>query len=128
MTRLQCEECGKSYIYEEDDFCPRCGAYNHPPRAGAPEPVVRRDGVNEATHEGSFLHREIHREKAQRRRLHLDQPKQPAKPRAKQVTVQAPLAGAGPQAAKQKKGALSAVVTIIIWLVIILQILAAFLD
>ena len=127
MTRLQCEECGKSYIYEEDDFCPRCGAYNQPPRAGAPEPVVRRDGVNEATHEGSFLHREIHREKAQRRRLHLDQPERPA-PKRRPVTIQMPLAGAGPQAAKQKKGALSAVVTIIIWLVIILQILAAFLD
>ena len=67
--RLVCSECKKVYDYNVDDFCPRCGAYNQPPKAGAPAAVVRRDGVNEENHEGSFAHREVHREAAQRRRV-----------------------------------------------------------
>ena len=66
--RLVCSECKKVYDYDMDDFCPRCGAYNQPPKAGAPAAVVRKDGVNEENHKGSFVHREVHREKAQRRR------------------------------------------------------------
>ena len=64
--RLVCSECRKSYDYDVDDFCPRCGAYNQPPKA-ASTAVVRKDGVNEANHKGSFVHKEVHKEKAQRR-------------------------------------------------------------
>ena len=67
--RLVCSECRKVYDYDVDDFCPRCGAYNPPPKAGAPAAVVRKDGVNEENHRGSFVHREVHREAAQRRRV-----------------------------------------------------------
>ena len=65
--RLVCSECKKVYDYDVDDFCPRCGAYNHPPKASSPTAVVRKDGVNEANHKGSFVHKEVHKEKAQRR-------------------------------------------------------------
>ena len=67
--RLVCSECKKVYDYDVDDFCPRCGAYNPPPKAGGATAVIRKDGVNEANHEGSFVHQEVHREKAQRRRV-----------------------------------------------------------
>lgn len=30
--RIRCETCGKSYHYMRHDTCPRCGAYNRPPR------------------------------------------------------------------------------------------------
>ena len=32
MRKVCCEECGKKYDYDVDDFCPRCGAYNPPKR------------------------------------------------------------------------------------------------
>jgi len=31
MRRVRCYECGKSYDYDEEDFCPKCGAFNQPP-------------------------------------------------------------------------------------------------
>ena len=35
MRRVKCEECGKVYNFDVDDFCPRCGAFNQPPKASA---------------------------------------------------------------------------------------------
>ena len=35
MRTVQCYECGKRYDYDEDAFCPRCGAFNQPARASA---------------------------------------------------------------------------------------------
>ena len=77
MIRLVCEDCGKVYNYEVDDFCPRCGAFNHPPKLtkfDARGHVVRVDGVNEQNHAESFSHEEIHTERRVRQKLHLDQP------------------------------------------------------
>ncbi|MEG0779215.1 MAG: hypothetical protein RRY95_05310 [Oscillospiraceae bacterium] len=67
MRRVQCEECHKVYDYDEDDFCPRCGAYNLPPKAER----TRVDGLNEAGHPNSFLHEELHNEERQRRQMGL---------------------------------------------------------
>ena len=89
MQKVRCYECGRSYDYDEDAFCPRCGAFNLPGR----EHTVRvgeltedrRDGLSEKGHSGSFLHREFHKEERQRRRLDQDreetprQAKQPAR-------------------------------------------------
>lgn len=75
MANIVCENCGKRYDDQKDDFCPKCGAYNQPQhrwREDAHGNVVRVDGVNESNHEDSFVHREVHREKAQRRRVGLD--------------------------------------------------------
>ena len=30
MRKVQCAECGKRYDFDEDDFCPKCGAFNQP--------------------------------------------------------------------------------------------------
>lgn len=32
MRRVKCEDCGKHYDYDEDAFCPYCGAFNQPDR------------------------------------------------------------------------------------------------
>ena len=75
MKRIVCEECKKVYDYDRDEFCPRCGAFNPPVRTwgvDAQGNVVRVDGVSEQNHAGSFVHREVHREKAVRRALGMD--------------------------------------------------------
>jgi len=28
MSRIKCESCGKIYTYQDNEFCPKCGAYN----------------------------------------------------------------------------------------------------
>ena len=28
MRKVRCYECGKTYDYDTDDFCPKCGAFN----------------------------------------------------------------------------------------------------
>ena len=30
MQKIRCEDCGKTYDYEADAFCPNCGAFNQP--------------------------------------------------------------------------------------------------
>ena len=74
MQRVKCEECGKVYNFDMDDFCPRCGAFNQPPKASAINAdgsVIRLDGINEKNHAGSFVHEELHEENRERRRMGL---------------------------------------------------------
>lgn len=75
MGRIVCEECGKVYDFDRDEFCPRCGAFNQPVKTwgmDAKGNVIRVDGVSERNHEGSFVHKEVHREKAVRRAVGMD--------------------------------------------------------
>lgn len=70
MRKVRCYECGRSYDFDVDDFCPRCGAFNQPGKQtsiGADGSVVRSDGLNEKNHAGSFVHREFHSENRSRR-------------------------------------------------------------
>ena len=30
MRKVRCHECGKTYDFDTDDFCPKCGAFTHP--------------------------------------------------------------------------------------------------
>ena len=81
MRKVTCHECEKRYNYDEDGFCPRCGAFNtpsHASRIGADGSVVWIDGLNERNHHNSFVHEELHDEDRERRRLKLDReaPKQ----------------------------------------------------
>lgn len=74
MQKVRCYECGKSYDFDEDDFCPRCGAFNQPRRSiriGADGSVVRVDGINERNHKNSFVHEELHEENRERRAVGL---------------------------------------------------------
>lgn len=75
MRKVKCYECGKTYNFDMDDFCPRCGAFNQPQRTmriAADGSVVRNDGLNENNHQGSFVHAELHEENKERKRKGLD--------------------------------------------------------
>lgn len=50
MRTVQCYECRKRYDYDEDGFCPRCGAFNQPERSRAS--VRRTDSRTAALAEG----------------------------------------------------------------------------
>jgi len=120
MRRLICEDCKKIYDFDVDDFCPRCGAFNQPNKkwgVDAQGNVVRVDGVNEANHKESFVHREVHSEKARRRVTGMDRdaaaPPQPAVRPAK--TLGKP--------AEKKSGA--SVLGTILWIVVVVNILRA---
>lgn len=74
MRKVRCYECGKSYDFDVDDFCPRCGAFNQPGKStciGADGTVVRTDGLNEKNHAESFVHQEFHAENRVRRAVGL---------------------------------------------------------
>lgn len=48
MRKVRCYECGKTYDYDTDDFCPKCGAFNQPPKSttiDANGAVIRVDGI-----------------------------------------------------------------------------------
>ena len=60
MRKIQCYECGKSYDFDVDDFCPKCGAFNQPGKSAAiaaDGAVVRTEGLNEKNHAGSLENR-----------------------------------------------------------------------
>lgn len=87
MKRITCEDCKRTYDYDKDEFCPRCGAYNRPDNTwgvDAKGNVIRVDGVNERDHAGSFVHRELHHEKDVRKRAGMDwqPPKAAQRPQA----------------------------------------------
>ena len=96
MKKVRCYECGRSYDYHEDPFCPRCGAFNqaaHSTCVGADGSIVRVDGINETNHAGSFLHKEYHEEEKERKRTGLDKGVQripSSRPVKKRTTRKAP--------------------------------------
>lgn len=125
--RLVCGECKKVYNYDVDDFCPRCGAYNPPKkqwRVDATGNVVRVDGVNEADHKGSFVHKEVHREKAVRRVVGLDRDEgakvQRRKPAASRPSV--------PRNEGKRTGQGGSVIRAFVAIVFLLQFLRACMD
>ena len=90
MKRLICADCGKRYDFDVDDFCPRCGSFNQPQKKwgfDANGNVIRVDGVNESNHAGSFVHKEVHREKVVRAVKGLERDLLPP---AKKVTTSKP--------------------------------------
>ena len=127
MIRIVCEECGKAYNYEVDDFCPKCGAYNQPPKAGTP--ARRSDGVNESNHAGSFVHQEVHKERQMRMAAGLDKGRSAAAARRKTAAerrvstppVTFPRQGQR-QRGKSSGSAVSAIV-LIVWIIFMANIL-----
>jgi len=120
MRMVKCYDCGKRYNYDEDGFCPKCGAFNQPPaitRVGADGSIVRVDGINEQGHTGSFVHKEYHQEERQRRRVGLDKSveriPEPAPKAAPKVRPAGKTLAAGNQ--KQAEKGIGIVIAIIIW-------------
>ncbi len=62
MATIRCKACGKTYNYAKEGFCPKCGAYNRPPRQ---EWVDAEGGIHYAGQEKECYERkECHEEKA----------------------------------------------------------------
>lgn len=75
MRLIVCENCGKPYDFERDDFCPKCGAFNQPVKTWTTDSqgnIRRVDGINEKNHAGSFVHSEVHKEKRIRQAKGMD--------------------------------------------------------
>ena len=61
MATIRCKSCGKTYNYAKEGFCPKCGAYNRPPRQ---EWVDAEGGIHYAGQEKECYERkECHEEK-----------------------------------------------------------------
>lgn len=125
MRRVRCYECGRSYNYDEDGFCPRCGAFNQPGKStsvDADGTVVRVDGLNERGHRNSFVHAELHEENRERRGSGLSKD---GKSSAAAVHMSAPPARKQ-QDGRTRKSPLAVVVWIIM-AIIFLNVLSSFL-
>ena len=94
MRKVRCYECGKTYDYDIDDFCPKCGAFNQPPKSttiDANGAVIRVDGINERGHAGSFVHEELHEENRERKRMGLSKGTRRTAAAASQPSAQRPV-------------------------------------
>lgn len=38
MASIRCKACGCTYDYDKEGMCPKCGAYNRPPRRERVDP------------------------------------------------------------------------------------------
>ena len=116
MRKVRCYECGKTYDYDTDDFCPKCGAFNQPPKSttiDANGAVIRVDGINERGHAGSFVHEELHEENRERKRMGLSKGIRRTAAAASQPSAQRP---ASRQSGRQSGKAQPAVGKLIFWI------------
>ena len=116
MRKVRCYDCGKGYDYDEDGFCPKCGAFNLPWNTAtiSVDGVIRREGINERNHKGSFLHAELHEENRERKGTPLEQNESFSMRRAK--------------VSRTEKRKQVSVVRAVIFTIIALNFLIAFLD
>ena len=124
MAKVRCYECNRTYDYYEDGFCPRCGAFNQPPplsRIDANGNIVYHDGINERNHNGSFVHKEYHRENRKRAFTALEQDVR----RAAVRVAKKPRALSAERTGKSK-GAGAAIGAVIAWLAFLSAILEIF--
>ena len=114
MPTVTCYDCRKKYDCAEDGFCPRCGSFNQPRKGSytvaANGDIVRSDGINEASHAGSFVHKEYHAEERQRKTQGLD----------REV-----FAGMKPKKAAGKRGSAAGGIFMLVWLAAVALILFA---
>ena len=142
MRRVKCEDCGKVYDFDTDDFCPRCGAFTFPKgdRIGTDSSVVRVEEICESNHKDSFLHAEYFVEKRRRKAAGLDRGADrsrdsqwaPAPGGAKTAKVSGPLPTAAKSASRARKAAFATegqeLRKIIGWLVGIVILASFFLE
>ena len=113
MRRVKCEDCGRVYDFDTDDFCPRCGAFTFPKgdRIGTDSSVVRVEEIRESNRKDSFLHAEYFVEKRRRKAAGLDRGADrsrdsqwaPAPGGAKTAKVSDPLPTAAKSASRARK-------------------------
>jgi len=126
MNMVRCEDCGRLYDYEEDGFCPKCGAFNQPPRD---KQEMRVDGVSEEGHAHSFFHREFHKEERERRHSGLDRSARRGAPEEKEQTVPAENAASRPIPGLRRPapagGRMSALITGVVFFIVLINLLRA---
>ena len=113
MRRVKCEDCGRVYDFDTDDFCPRCGAFTFPKgdRIGSDGSVVRAEDIRESNRKDSFLHAEYCSENRRRKAAGLDRGADrsqgsqwaPAPGGAKTAKVSGPLPTAAKSASRARK-------------------------
>ena len=128
MQKVRCYDCGRGYDYDEDSFCPNCGAFNQPLRSlriGADGSVVRVDGLNEANHANSFVHQELHEEKRERRRVGLDKGVQRIQRTAARTAPARPVPSApvSSRTGRRSQQHKSNPLTIVVWIIIMIMII-----
>lgn len=121
MRTVTCYECGKKYNYDEDGFCPRCGAFNQVRKGSYVTAengdIVRVDGINERAHENSFVHKEYHEEERERKKMGLD--RELPKRTAGRVDESGGVIRGQARTGRKKKAAPAAIVFGIIWFVMV---------
>ena len=71
MASIRCKACGKTYDYRKEGFCPKCGAYNRPPRQ---EWVDAEGAVHYAGQEKECYEEKVcYEEQTRRPKLHIRQ-------------------------------------------------------
>lgn len=144
MRRVKCEDCGKVYDFDADDFCPRCGAFTFPKgdRIGADGAVVRVEGISESNHKGSFLHEEYHAENRHRKATGLDRGADrsrglhwaPTPSAGKRAGISPPVSSASRPAAQPRNSAaapeaeIKKVIGWLVGIIVLLSFLFQFLD
>lgn len=123
MHMIKCEECGRRYDYDDDGFCPHCGAFNQPSRTDLISnsgEVTRVDGISEAGHANSFAHEEFHAEERERRRSGLDRSVKRVvrHEAAPEKSVEKPTVRMRQKDAGARKGGLGVLPTIIVFIVL----------
>lgn len=120
MRLIVCEDCGKHYDYDKDEFCTKCGAFNQPVKTWTTDSqgnVRRVDGINEVNHAGSFAHSEVHKEKRVRQAKGMDwnskNGKAPAQPRRQPPPRPAPQRSQPPAKKETSMSLLKAFILII---------------
>ena len=75
MASIRCKACGKAYDYGKEGFCPKCGAYNRPPRQEwvDAEGTVHYAGQEKECHERKECHEEkvCYEEQTRRPKPHI---------------------------------------------------------
>jgi hypothetical protein len=131
VRKITCYDCGKTYDYDVDDFCPRCGAFTQPirqSRIDAQGDVVRVEGINEVNHKGSFVHAELHKENRRRKGTALEvesirtsgrKPSTKKQSAGRQIQITPPLGGTK-QAGKKEDSSGSFLGTVILVIIVVL--------
>ena len=109
MASIRCKACGKTYDYRKEGFCPKCGAYNRPPR----REWVEADG---SVHHGTPSEKVCYEKK-------VCFEEQTRKPRKKPSAPQAASAAPKPSQVRYSKGnprnnSLAFVIIVIVFLLI----------
>lgn len=127
MRRVRCHECGKSYDFDVDDFCPGCGAFTQPKKSSvidASGAVIRVDGINERGHQASFVHEEFHEENRERRRMGLSKGVRRVPPKSRSAVASGTGGASRKTAVKNPMGLVVKIIAAIIALNVLCELLS----